>query len=105
MLWRKNSVFDFARIALGGDFYPLPGVGFGPYLELDLGTYLDLPGGSTATPGGARDDATEASVYAFFGLGARLVLDPVSVFRPPKAGAGTQKGAARISARTVVAPL
>ena len=60
---------DFARIAIGADFYPVPGLGFGPYVELDLGTYVDRP---EPDPG--------ASVHAFFQLGVRVALDPVSWF-------------------------
>ena len=71
----KSGTFrgvDVARVGLGGDFYPIPSIGFGPYIELDIGTYVDRPGPS------------DGSVYAFFGLGAQLVFDPVRVVRPPK---------------------
>jgi hypothetical protein len=57
---------DIARIALGGDFYPVPAFGLGAFLELDAGTYLSRP-----------DDAFGATAYGFFQAGLRLSLDPV----------------------------
>ena len=76
---------DFARIAIGGDFYPVPGFGFGPFVELDLGTYVDRPEPVDPTNAGP-------SVHAFFQLGVRVALDPVSLFghgpsAPSKSGA------------------
>lgn len=53
--------FDFARIALGGDFYPTPSLGFGPYLETDVGFRQD---------GGAL-------FYGLFQAGVRLSFDPL----------------------------
>jgi hypothetical protein len=73
---------EFARIGFGGDFFPIPSIGFGPYLELDLGTYVDRP----AAPG--------PSVYAFFGLGARLIFDPVRIFRAPHTSVARAAGSA-----------
>lgn len=55
---------DVARIALGGDFYPLPWLGFGLFLEVDAGTYL------------ARPENLGRSTYGFFQAGLRLALDP-----------------------------
>ncbi|WP_437948219.1 hypothetical protein WME98_47495 [Sorangium sp. So ce296] len=57
---------DVARIALGGDFYPVSSFGVGVFAELDAGTYLSRPG-----------ERSEATAYGFFQFGLRLVLDPV----------------------------
>jgi hypothetical protein len=56
---------DVARIALGGDFYPIPQLGFGPYLELDAGTFVSRPAGFGQT------------TYGFFQAGIRVSLDPI----------------------------
>ena len=56
---------EWTRLTLGGDWYPTKHVGFGPTLALDLGTY-------TARPSSPIGDA---SVFAFFTAGARVVLD------------------------------
>lgn len=56
---------DFARIALGADFYPLPYLGLGPYFEADVGTNLSRP-----------NPTFSASAYAFFQVGVRLAFDP-----------------------------
>jgi hypothetical protein len=55
---------DWARLALGGDWYAASNLGFGPLLELSMGTFVDSSGslGSKA-------------VNAEFVLGARLVFD------------------------------
>jgi hypothetical protein len=77
---------DFTRIALGGEFYPLPALGFGPYLELDLGTTIARKDDLDAKI--ARSDKTlEASVYAFIQVGMRITFDPVSK-APPRAASG-----------------
>lgn len=65
---------DAARIALGGDFYPLPWLGFGLFFEVDAGTYL------------ARPADLGRSAYGFFQVGFRLALDPAR----RGAGAGAQ---------------
>jgi hypothetical protein len=65
---------DVARFALGGDFYPLPTLGFGPYFEVDVGTTITRPG------------ALPSSVYAFLHLGVRIAFDPMSK-APPRANA------------------
>lgn len=57
---------DVARIALGGDFYPVPSFGLGAFAELDVGTYLSRPGESSG-----------AAAYGFFQFGVRLAFDPV----------------------------
>jgi hypothetical protein len=57
---------DIARIALGGDFYPVPAFGLGAFLELDAGTYLSRP-----------EEGFGATAYGFFQVGLRLALDPL----------------------------
>jgi hypothetical protein len=57
---------DIARIALGGDFYPIPGFGFGGYFEAGAGTFLARP-----------QPDRGASAYAFFEIGARIAFDPL----------------------------
>jgi hypothetical protein len=64
---------DVARFALGGDFYPIPELGFGPFLEADFGSYFWRPEGSAGA-------APPGSVYAFFGLGLRVTLEPMRLF-------------------------
>ncbi|HET9930529.1 MAG TPA: hypothetical protein VFQ35_07575 [Polyangiaceae bacterium] len=54
---------DWARLALGGDWYALSQVGFGPYAEVTLGTFTDRPSGTSAT------------VYGMVNLGVRLAFD------------------------------
>jgi hypothetical protein len=51
------------KLSLGGTWYALSQLGFGPYLELELATLTDTP--ATADP----------SVFANFGAGLRLQLD------------------------------
>ncbi len=34
---RSVSAFDFARLSIGADFFPVPSFGFGPYFEADIG--------------------------------------------------------------------
>jgi hypothetical protein len=55
---------DIVRLALGGDFYAWPSLGFGPFVEMAIGTYVD------ATP-----KLTSHNVNANFTLGLRVVLD------------------------------
>jgi hypothetical protein len=55
---------DWARIQLGGDWYAGSQLGFGPLLELSLGSYLD----STA-------QLASAALNAHFLLGGRIVFD------------------------------
>jgi hypothetical protein len=55
---------DIVRLALGGDFYAWPALGFGPFTEVTVGTYFD------ATP-----KLTSHNVNATFTLGLRIVLD------------------------------
>jgi hypothetical protein len=56
---------DWTRLQIGGDWYATSQLGFGPVLELALGTFLD----STASNLGAK------SVNAHFILGGRIVFD------------------------------
>ncbi|WP_437594028.1 hypothetical protein [Sorangium sp. So ce1000] len=72
---------DVARIALGGDFYPVSTLGVGVFAELDAGTYLSRPG---------EDEGPAA--YGFFQFGVRLALDPLPRgTRTPAASAGTPR--------------
>lgn len=64
------SGWDFARIALGGTYYPAPFVGFGPYLEAAVGTFRLLPDGRSGS-----------GVHAFIDFGLRVTFDPL---RPGK---------------------
>lgn len=58
------SGWEWLRLSVGGDWYALSQVGFGPYLELDLGSYLNPPQGANA------------GVYVTMATGLRLVFDP-----------------------------
>ena len=83
--------FDVARIAFGGDFYPVPWVGFGPYVEVDAGTNLGQP---YVTPPVALPPnvSTGPRAYAYFHLGVRVTFDPIrqgSVPRRPAAAASS----------------
>jgi len=37
------SGIEWMRVAIGGDYYALSGFAFGPYAELDLGTFVERP--------------------------------------------------------------
>jgi hypothetical protein len=54
---------DWFRLGLGGDWYALSQLGFGPYAQLTLGTFTERP---------AR---TDASVYAMMTFGFSVSLD------------------------------
>lgn len=56
---------DFARLSFGGDFYPHPVFGIGPFVEGAFGSYR------------VRPVESAPSVYAFVQVGLRLVLDPL----------------------------
>jgi hypothetical protein len=62
--------FDFARIALGADFYPAPVFGFGPYFEVDVGASLSPAVANVSPP------PTGTAFYAFVHFGLRVTLDP-----------------------------
>ena len=82
---------DIARVQLGGDFYPLPWLGFGPFLEMDLGTNFRWPPPcATATctsqmaPALSPDVPNTPRAYAFFQIGFRIAFDPMrKASRPP----------------------
>jgi len=57
---------DFARIALGGEFFPVPSFGFGPYLEGVVGSYRLRP-----------EPDSEPGVHGFFQVGMRVTFDPL----------------------------
>jgi hypothetical protein len=54
---------DWARVALGGDWYALSQIGFGPYVEATLGTFTERPSGTSST------------VYGMVNLGVRIAID------------------------------
>ena len=53
------------RLQIGGDWYAASNLGFGPLLELSLGTFLGSTGASLETK----------AVNAQFVLGGRIVFD------------------------------
>lgn len=55
---------DWARLQVGGDWYAFSQLGFGPYAELALGTYLS-----------SSDSLGDKAVNAHFALGVRVVYD------------------------------
>lgn len=58
---------DIAQLTLGADFFPAKGFGFGPFLEVDMGTFVAWP-----------DDSLRGTrFYAFFSVGLEIELDPV----------------------------
>lgn len=66
--------WDFAKIALGGTYYPTSFLGFGPYIEASFGAFRLLP-----------DTRTNTSVYTFIDFGVRVTLDPLRPGKlPPK---------------------
>lgn len=64
------SGWDFARIALGGTFYPTSFLGLGPYLEASFGGFRILP-----------DSHSNGALYTFIDFGLRVTFDPL---RPGK---------------------
>jgi hypothetical protein len=59
------SGLEWLQLRFGGDWYPLSVLGLGPFVEVDLGTYLSHD---------AAPDASD-SVYVNFLAGGRIVLD------------------------------
>lgn len=59
----RYSGIEWLRLSVGGDWYALSQVGFGPFLELNFGSFLDTPAG------------TDPAVYATFAAGIRVALD------------------------------
>ena len=70
---------DVARIALGGDFYPVSSFGIGLFLGLDAGTFVSRPKGFGQT------------TYGFFQVGVRLALDPLRRPAAPARAARQQR--------------
>jgi hypothetical protein len=59
----RYSGLDWLHLRVGGDWYAISQLGFGPYVELDLGSFVKRPSG--------RD----ASVYGNFAAGIRIAFD------------------------------
>lgn len=59
----SEAALAWGKLALGGTWYALSQIGFGPYLELELSTLTDTPAGA------------DPSVFATFGAGIRLQFD------------------------------
>ncbi len=64
---------DVVQLAFGASFAPVAGVGFGPFIGLDLGTFLERPGRVSAA---GEIVGTTGATYALFQLGMRFELDP-----------------------------
>jgi hypothetical protein len=60
----KFSGFDWARFQIGGDWYFLKTLGFGPFLELVSGGFFSRP-----------ESAGKLRTHWHFSAGLRLVLD------------------------------
>jgi len=56
---------DWVRLAIGGDWYPAANFGFGPFVDLSLGTFFAQSPGSIGAKG----------VDAHFVIGGRIVFD------------------------------
>ncbi len=74
------SGWDFARLALGGTYYPVPFLGFGPYLEASFGGFRLLP-----------DGRTSSGVYTFIDFGLRVTFDPLRPGKLPSKKVGLSK--------------
>lgn len=61
---RSYSGIDWARLQFGGDWYALPQLGFGPFVELGAGTFLSNP-----------DDEKAGGLYWRFMAGLRVAVD------------------------------
>ncbi len=57
---------EFARFTVGADFRTNPFVGFGPYVNLGIGTYTSVNGGPIA----------DAQIHGWLNLGMRVALFP-----------------------------
>lgn len=82
LMEQRYHGFDIARIAFGGDFYPVPAFGFGPFLEMDLGTNFKRPCvfSPVSCPSGAvlPPDMTDGPrAYAMFQVGVRIAFEPM----------------------------
>jgi hypothetical protein len=78
--------FDVARIAFGGDFYPVPWLGFGPFVEVDAGANLHRPFPLVALPPNTIEGP---KAYAFFQIGVRVAFDPIPRPSAPRVQTGT----------------
>jgi hypothetical protein len=85
---RHYQGIDVARIAFGGDFYPTPFFGFGPFIEADFGTNLRTPKLIEALP---PDIGSGPRTYAIFQLGVRVAFDPLRKGAPSPAAAARRK--------------
>jgi hypothetical protein len=83
---------DAARIAFGGDFYPTPWFGFGPFVEVDIGTALHRP--VSDPPVGLPPNVTDGPrTYGFFQFGVRVAFDPMrSSYKKAPAATATESG-------------
>lgn len=79
----RYTGLDFTQLALGATWSPTPGFGFGPYAEMDLGTYVARPEGA----GGG-------TMHAFFTVGLAFQLTPGRSADAPAASAGAPDRAA-----------
>ena len=61
---QKFTGVEWLRFAVGGDYYVFSGLAFGPFVELDFGSFLEHPAKGTA-----------ATVHATFLAGLRLTFD------------------------------
>jgi hypothetical protein len=74
LLTRQYYGMDVGRVAFGGNFYPVPFLGFGPFIEADFGTFLKRPPPLLALP---ADVANTPTTYALFQIGLRVSFDPM----------------------------
>ena len=70
---RKYSGIDWLHIAMGADWFATQILGFGPYVQLDLGTYRSRPN----TPPPPFTDPVSNSVHALLAAGIRIVIAPM----------------------------
>lgn len=63
----KYSGIEFAKLTVGGDWFPSGFVGFGPWLGLDVGRY------GSRSPG----EIGAGAIHTTFSAGLRVVLDPI----------------------------
>lgn len=59
----KYTGIDWLKLELGGHWFAISQLGFGPYAELNLGTFTDRP------------PNRDAAVYGSFAFGLRVALD------------------------------
>lgn len=76
---RRFSGFEFLRVAVGGDYYPWSGVGFGPWLGLDAGIFGTRPktnsAGQPDVDDAGRSITVSPAVHLGLVTGLRVVLD------------------------------